>query len=416
MAAVTEQTRYHILVADPRLRILSQRGQTWIEDRSGNRRPTSQAPLELLRSELKPGIEHLPHFCGGALGYFSYEYGHLHGLPCADNNDFPEMAAGIYDWAVIVDQQQCQCRIVGVHDGEWPDAKLIETLCNAVEPRASQTFSVQKKPSADISRGRYRSHFQRIQQYLREGDCYQVNYAQRFSLPWDGDAWSIYLHMRHRNPAAYGAFLNYPFAQILSASPEQFLQVDGDEVTTRPIKGTRPRRKDQEADRLLALELLCSSKDQAENLMIVDLLRNDLGRVCEPGSICVPELFRLERQPTVQHLVSTVKGRLSSNRDALDLLAACFPGGSITGAPKYRAMEIIHELEAHPREIYCGSIGWIGYNGNMQTNIAIRSVQIRNKKMTYWAGGGIVADSDESGEYHESLDKAAAFFDLFNAS
>jgi para-aminobenzoate synthetase component 1 len=254
--------------------------------------------------------------------------------------------------------------------------------------------------------------FARIQRYITAGDCYQVNLAQRFSAPVAGDSWLAFQALRRLNPAPYSAYLNHPACRVLSSSPERFLEVRGGRVETKPIKGTRPRAAAPEADSALARELSESLKDRAENLMIVDLLRNDLGKVCAPGSVAVPRLFGLESFATVHHLVSTVIGRLADGLDAVALLRGAFPGGSITGAPKLRSMEIIEELEPHRRGLYCGAIGWLGFNGDMDTNIAIRTLVASEGEMRFWAGGGIVADSHADAEYQECLDKAAAMLRL----
>jgi para-aminobenzoate synthetase component 1 len=227
-----------------------------------------------------------------------------------------------------------------------------------------------------------------------------------------GEPWLAYRTLRRINAAPFSAYLSTPYGQILSASPEQFLKLSAGSVETRPIKGTRPRSSDPAQDRAAAAALQMSVKDRAENLMIVDLLRNDLGKTCAPGSVKVPKLFALESFATVHHLVSTVTGRLAAGYDALDLLRGCFPGGSITGAPKLRAMEIIEELEPHRRGVYCGAIGYLGFDGGMNTNIAIRTAVHSEGTMRFWAGGGIVADSVMEAEYQESFDKAAAMLKL----
>lgn len=405
--------RWHLLVADPRLRILSEAGRTRVVDRRG-KAETREAPvLEVIRQELAKG----PHppgelpFAGGALGYFSYDFGRrLMGLPSAGPR-LPEVAVGIHDWAVVLDCRSRRCWIAG----QAVPPGLAGKLAACARKREPLGGGWQGGPARRlVAREAYADAFQRIRHYLREGDCYQINYAQPFEAPFSGDPLALYLAMREANPAPYGAFLDLPFATLLSASPEQFLRLREGVVTTRPIKGTRPRGATPHEDQRLHRELAESAKDRAENLMIVDLLRNDLGRVCAPGTIEVPELFAVETFPTVHHLVSTVRGRLAPGEDALGLLAACFPGGSITGAPKRRAMEIIQELEGRPREVYCGSIGWIGYDGNMETSIAIRTLQIRDGRARYWAGGGIVIDSELEREYEETLHKAAAFFRLFD--
>ena len=408
--------RWHILVADPRWRILGERGGTRLVDRQGNQSILAASPLEVVRGKLRerkrePG--ELP-FTGGALGYLSYDFGRrLEGLP-VEEGGFPELAMGIFDWALLLDRREQRCWLAG--EGVPPG--LLEDLEQAArenEAVPSGTWS-SGEPRTLISREEYERSFRRIRHYLREGDCYQVNYAQPFEVEFRGDSLALYLAMRRQNPSPYGAYLPFPFGHVLSSSPEQFLQLRNGRVATRPIKGTRPRGRTPEEDRSLARELQQSEKDRAENVMIVDLLRNDLGKVCEPGSIEVPVLFEVKRFPTVLHLVSTVRGRLRPEEDALSLLGGCFPGGSITGAPKHRAMQIIQELEGRFREVYCGSIGWIGYDGNMDTNIAIRTLLIRDGRAIYWAGGGIVMDSRLEEEYQESLDKAAAFFRLFSAA
>jgi para-aminobenzoate synthetase component 1 len=265
---------------------------------------------------------------------------------------------------------------------------------------------------SNMTHAEYREAIARIKRYILDGDCYQVNFAQRFSVAAEGDPWQAYKGLRQLNAAPFAAYLNNPYCQVLSSSPERFLLVRDGRVETKPIKGTAPRGEDPVEDMMLAEMLKNSPKDQAENVMIVDLLRNDLGKVCVPGSVEVPELFKLESYARVHHLVSKVRGRLERAEDALSLLRACFPGGSITGAPKLRAMEIIEELEPHRRGIYCGSIGYIGFNGDMDSNIAIRTMVHAEGVTRLWAGGGIVADSDPEAEYRETYHKAAALLDL----
>jgi len=263
-----------------------------------------------------------------------------------------------------------------------------------------------------MTRESYGHAFDRIHQYIIEGDCYQANLSQRFEAEFEGSSWQAYQQIRKGNPAPYSAYLSLPNCEILSASPERFLKVSGDDVETKPIKGTSPRGKDEIEDQMFAQQLMDSEKDKAENLMIVDLLRNDLGKSCKTGSISVPSLFTLESFPAVHHLVSTVTGKLSDNKHAIDLLRGCFLGGSITGVPKIRSMEIIEELETHRRGIYCGSIGYIDFNGNMDSNIAIRTLAAINNKLYCSAGGAIVADSNVDAEYQETFDKVDRMLDL----
>jgi len=410
--------RYDIISADPLAWLVSDGDSTTIERRDGSRQVSDADPLELLRELLGPiraGDPRLP-FSGGALGYLGYDLGRRW-LPLsrpARPDGMPAMAMGLYDWALVVDHLARQAWWVGrgataqrawtQWGGQW----------RAPPPAGDDAaFGLDGAIAADIDAAAYRAAFARIQHYIREGDCYQVNYAQRFRARFHGSPWAAYRRLRAMNPAPYGAYLNLPQGQVLSSSPEQFLGLQGRRVTTRPIKGTRPRQADVAADARIRADLAGSTKDRAENLMIVDLLRNDLGRVCRPGSISVPQLFAVESFATVHHLVSTVSGELAGGRDALHLLHAGFPGGSITGAPKLRAMQVIDELEPAARGLYCGAIGWLGVDGNMDSNIAIRTLVIQDDEVRYWAGGGIVADSRVDAEYQESLDKAAAFFRLF---
>jgi para-aminobenzoate synthetase component 1 len=249
----------------------------------------------------------------------------------------------------------------------------------------------------------------RVREYIIAGDIFQANLSQRFEAPLEEDPWHLYRRLREVNPAPFAAYLEWGGVAVASASPERFLELSpAGRVETRPIKGTRPRGTSPEHDQALGQALQESEKDRAENLMIVDLLRNDLSRVCRPGTVRVPELFALEQYRTVHHLVSTVEGRLAEGKDAADLLAATFPGGSITGAPKVRAMEIIAELEPSRRGIYCGSIGYWSVTGALDTSIVIRTLLAAGGKLFFSAGGGIVADSDPEQEYQETLDKARA--------
>lgn len=413
--------RYDILAARPAAWLVSEDGSTRIGWRDGREQTTDADPLDVLRALLGPaqaGDDRLP-FSGGALGYLGYDLGRRW-LPLARPavaDGMPALALGLYDWALVVDHLARQAWWVGRGEAAdqawlaWGDQWRVGTAAPA-----GDGFGLAGAIHADVDAAAYRKAFDRVQHYIREGDCYQVNLAQRFRASFEGSPWAAYRALRTLNPAPYGAYLNLPFGQVLSSSPEQFLALRAGRVTTRPIKGTRPRQADAAADARIRDALAGSPKDRAENLMIVDLLRNDLGRVCRPGSIAVPQLFAVESFATVHHLVSTVSGELAPGRDALDLLRACFPGGSITGAPKLRAMQIIDELEPAARGVYCGAIGWIGLDGAMDSNIAIRTLTVQDGEVRYWAGGGIVADSDADAEYQESLDKAAAFFRLFGSA
>ncbi|MEJ2308913.1 MAG: aminodeoxychorismate synthase component I [Gammaproteobacteria bacterium] len=383
---------------------------------------SDEDPFGLVRAALgEPAGDFSPlAFEGGAIGYFGYDLGRrIEKLPviAADRDALPEMMIAIYDWAVVVDHELRQAWLVAQGRSSQTAAiwdELLERLKNPVESAPGEPLHAAEGFVAGIGRDEYRRQFGRIQAWIRAGDCYQVNYAQRFAAHVAGDGWRAYREMRAHNPVPFGAFLRLDDIEILSFSPERFLKLERGRITTQPIKGTRPRGSDPQEDARLRRELSRSAKDRAENLMIVDLLRNDLGRVCEPGSIGVRDLFEVESFPTVHHMVSTVSGRLREGEDALSLLRASFPGGSITGAPKIRAMEIIEELEPCRRGIYCGAIGYIGFNGDMDTSIVIRTLVRRGEQAHYWVGGGIVADSDPDAEYQECLDKARAFQRYFS--
>jgi para-aminobenzoate synthetase component 1 len=410
--------RYDIISADPFVTIERSAGVTSIRYADGRVGQTAGDALDAVRELLGPKTASqvgVP-FCGGAIGYLAYDYEASPRRSRAPGSEWPALAVGIYDWAVIVDHEERRSWLVQQgRDPRQPSQRAdpLSRLQRLVAVSAPAPIAGSLVENG-MTRAEYARGFQRIQQYIREGDCYQVNYAQRFVVETPLDAWSLYRHMRQRNPAPHGALLEYGFGQVLSASPEQFLRVRDRVVETRPIKGTRPRGADPVEDATLRADLHNSAKDRAENLMIVDLLRNDLGQVCRPGSIAVPRLFEIESFATVHHLVSTVVGELAADRDAIDLLRACFPGGSITGAPKLRAMQIIDELEPCGREVYCGSVFRLGFDGNLDSSIAIRTALLRNGRLSYWAGGGIVADSVCEAEYRESLDKAAAFLALFS--
>ncbi len=416
----SQQGRYDILTADPRSVLITSGIKTEIRDESGVRF-SLEDPFALLQAELGPprsGHEGLP-FSGGAVGYFGYDLGRrIERLPslARDAEHIPDMAVGIYDWALVVDHEARRSQLVAANrEGlDRAGALLAPALESRGPGRPPVPFRVLDRVESNLTHDEYLAAIARIKEYLREGDCYQVNFAQRFSARAEGDPWQAYRALREMNPAPFGAYLGTPGCRVLCSSPERFLRVVEREVETKPIKGTAPRGRDPIEDLMLADALRSSPKDRAENLMIVDLLRNDLGKVCATGSVHVPALFDLERFARVQHLVSTVRGRLAEGRTALDLLRACFPGGSITGAPKLRAMEIIEELEPQRRGVYCGAIGYLGFDGAMDTNIAIRTLVYSEGEARLWAGGGIVADSDSESEYRECHHKAAALLDLLD--
>lgn len=352
-------------------------------------------------------------FHAGIIGGFGYDGGRREsgvGEP-GPGGDYrcPDFFAGLYSWALVVDHKE-QRRVLVSHPATPADLlKDIEARLAAVDPTPGNThFRLLGDFHSNLEMAAYRERFDRVQDYIRAGDCYQINLARRFEASCQGDAWQAYRQLRMLAAAPYSAYLELPESQILSFSPERFIAARDGSVTTTPIKGTAPRSAIPETDQALAAALQASEKDRAENLMIVDLLRNDIGRCCRPGSIRVEKLFELQSFQTVHHLVSTIRGELPAENSALNLLAACFPGGSITGAPKRRAMEIIHELEPHERSIYCGSIAYIGIDGNMDSNIAIRTLLCEAEKLYCWSGGGIVADSEVTAEFEETWNKVGA--------
>lgn len=412
--------RYDILASEPFITLTTRGMQTEIRDASSVS-ISDEDPFLLLQQMLRrypASTEQDLPFVGGAMGYFGYDLARRQdALPnlAQDGEHIPEMAVGIYDWAVIVDHHEGKAWLIG--QGHDPVTRqrwhILQTLFSSADAEsAASTFEVTSKVSSNMDEAAYTNAFRRVQQYIYEGDCYQVNLAQRFVAQVQGDPWIAYLQLRKICPTPFAAYLNFPGVQVLSASPERFLSVRDGQVETKPIKGTRPRSPDAIQDQANALELQASIKDRAENLMIVDLLRNDIGKNCVPGSVRADQLFELESFANVHHLVSTINGRLMPESDAIDLLRGCFPGGSITGAPKLRAMQIIEELEPHRRGVYCGAIGYIGFDGSMDTNIAIRTAVHSHGTIRFWAGGGIVADSKMELEYLETWDKASSMIQL----
>lgn len=412
--------RYDILTAAPAATLVTRGGVTEIRDASGSREQTGD-PFAMVGKLLGEPLQAMPDipFAGGALGYWGYDLAMQPARmrqPADGEKSVPEMALGIYDWAIIIDHQERESRLVSRKRYPGTDQTLAQVLLRLRGGAAGQpqqeALKVHGAIVSNFTAADYAAAFREVQGFLHEGDCYQVNLAQRYSASATGDAFPAYLELRRLSPAPYSAFLDWPGVQVLCASPELFLSVQQGRVRTRPIKGTRPRSADPAEDEHLSEELRHHPKDLAENLMIVDLLRNDLGKACEPGSINTTSLFEVESYANVHHMVSTIEGRLRKGKGALDLLRDCFPGGSITGAPKQRAMEIIEQLEPHRRGIYCGAIGYAGFDGNMTANIVIRTLVRSDGSIRCWAGGGIVADSSCADEYQETRDKASAMLHL----
>lgn len=352
-------------------------------------------------------------FSGGLLGHFGYDLGRtIEQLPsiAVDDIELPEMQLGLYTWAVIVDHHTQDCYLIGSdlidQAGFNQLSNLLSQAINLDADSNSDNFQLTSPFVSNVDEDNYTQALQQIDDYILNGDCYQVNFAQRFSANCKGDPFHAYLTLREAAPTHFSAFIDTSQGAILSLSPERFLQVDEKKaVITQPIKGTQPRSSDPVQDQANIDYLHSSEKDQSENLMIVDLMRNDISKSCQLHSVKVPSLFAVESYQNVHHLVSTVTGQLEDDQTAIDLMRNCFPGGSITGAPKIRSMEIIDELEPHRRSVYCGSIGYISLCGRMDSSITIRTLLVENQNIYCWAGGGIVADSVIESEYQETFDK-----------
>lgn len=380
---------------------------------------------ELLNRYQLTRLENLPPFQGGVAGMLGYELGkYLENLPASKQNDlgFPDYLLGLYDLVVAWDhtlgkawvfssgfpyleeprrQQHAESRL------EW----ALNSIAKVKEQSPIPSFSLAPESiRSTFTQYEYEQAVRRVIEYIRAGDIFEVNISQRFStiLPDEITALDLYRKLRCLNPAPFSAYMQYKHYAIASASPERFLKLQARIVETRPIKGTRPRNADLVQDKRAALELESSEKDRAENIMIVDLMRNDLSRVCLPHSVKVPQLCKLESFATVHHLVSSVEGELMPGKSAIDLIRATFPGGSITGAPKIRAMEIISEIEPTVRGPYCGSMGYIAFNNEMDLSITIRTFVLANRHLTFQVGGAVTVDSSPQEEYDETLVKAAA--------
>lgn len=419
-----ELGRYSFLAADP---------FWWCEAPADGAPALDAVEWELLRYQAKNNPD-LPPFQGGAAGLFGYELGRsFERVPAARCDEFgcPALAVGLYDVVLAWDHVTKKSWLIsqGFPEtdrgtrGERARARItqfeawiadgVAEKSRATEPLALDKLATQWPTTSDgqllsnFSRAEYLTAVERVVEYIHAGDVFQVNLSQRLLHPALSSPVELYLRLRERNPAPFSGYLDLGAMQICSASPERFVSVRGGVVETRPIKGTRQRTRRPEADLFSGDELRTSEKDRAENVMIVDLMRNDLSRVCAPDSVCVTQLCGLEHYAYVQHLVSVVEGTLESDQGPLDLMRACFPGGSVTGAPKVRAMEIIAELEPTVRGAYCGSLGYIGFDGTMDSNILIRTITAGRGWWQIPVGGGVVAASDPISEYEETWHKAA---------
>lgn len=422
-SASAQDGRYHIMLWQPAWMVTAKHHTVYVTDNrpGAAKQPVvkhAAAPLACVKALMEshfsnqpvrcnnPDLYHQLPFVVGAAGLCGYDLGRYYEtLPEHNPSPYlcPDMAIGLFEQSLIADTQTGQlyhCRLAHI-------APLNEQAWYKHKPVAPPRFCLTGPWQSNLSQQSYTQALRRIHQYIVAGDCYQINMAQRFSAPYQGSEWQAYQRLRETNNTPFSAFIRLEQSCVLSISPERFIAVNDGKVQSKPIKGTRPRFSCAEQDNQSARALLSATKDRAENLMIVDLLRNDLSKHCQPHSVHVPHLFALESYAAVHHMVSTVEGQLCPDACALDLLAGAFPGGSITGAPKIRAMEIIEELEPDRRNIYCGSIMYYGIKQDMDSSITIRTLLAENQQLYCWAGGGIVLDSDELQEYQETLDKVS---------
>lgn len=423
--------RFDILVNQPSVKLSYHDNRLLIELENKARVEETNQPLQIIRQLLKKykindcsAARDIP-FKGGLLGYLSYDFGKEYlscnaiatsGLTNAiDDLNLPGLKMGLYQWALITDHKYKTTTIYnfGLSQSDW--FKQVSQVEASIKYSTNSDSNYQvDRFSADQSFEQYSSSFNMIKAYIASGDCYQINYSQRFQAAYQGNIYSIYKSLALANNSPFSSFMRFAEFQILSLSPERFISVDGDKVITQPIKGTLPRKQDPKDDKQQGENLVNSVKDRAENLMIVDLLRNDLSRTAATNSVEVTELFGHYRFESVHHLISTVKSKLDPQFDIFDLLQTTLPGGSITGAPKIRSMQIIDELEPVKRGIYCGIIGYIDFYGKMDSNICIRTLLAKENTLYCWAGGGLVNDSKLESEYQETYDKLNKILPVLN--
>ncbi len=384
--------------------------------KDNEKNPLDELNVELNKYKISNKTK-LP-FIGGAVGYLSYDLcNYIEKLPrnSIDDTNVYDMYFGLYDHVIVIDHLKNKTYIATPDintEKEYDIANKIEATIKQAESKGVNKICYEKREvdkirlSSNFTKEEFKSAVKKVQEYIRSGDIYQANLTQRFEGKTSLSSYELYRDLRNISPAPFGAFLNFDDIDILSNSPERFIKCVNKKIQTRPIKGTRPRGNNKEEDLKLQMELLNSEKDRAELLMIVDLERNDIGKISKTGTVKVPELFVIEPYANVNHLVATVEGDLREDKDTIDVIKSTFPGGSITGAPKIRAMEIIDELEPTQRNVYTGSIGYIGFDGDMDLNIAIRTIVKKDKNVYFQVGGGITWDSNPNDEYQETLDKA----------
>ena len=405
-------SQFDIITASPSV-VLETRGKETQIITTQSTTISSENPFDLCEqlflSLKKTGLHYDDYpFIGGLAGYFGYDLGQ----PMRDQppklDSLPDMRIGHYQWALVLDHFSKKSWLFFNADCLSSLRKeVIKCINNKSQDICKKEKNIYRNFISTTKKDCYMSAIAKVKNYILAGDCYQVNYAQHFSAEFKADNWELYKELRRSLPAPYSCYYQLGDSKqaILSFSPERFIKLDGNKVETKPIKGTIRRGVTEKDDILQITKLINSKKDKAENLMIVDLLRNDLGKSCIPGSIQTPRLFEIESFENVHHLVSTITGLIRKNETPISLLRRCFPGGSITGAPKKRAMEIIDELESCKRSVYCGSIGYISITGKMDTSIAIRTLISDGERLHCWGGGGIVADSNAADEYQEIFDK-----------
>lgn len=415
--------RYSFIMADPFHRLTADGGRVMLDGAHVPGDPFA-ALAALMARYFLDNVPDLPPFQGGIAGSFGYGLRHhLEHVPPhrRDDQDIPDLLLGAYDLVVAIDHVAEKGWLIssglpanGAERQKRAEARIAWALGlfdRIVDAPMTSHWMIAARP--ELSSADYKAMVRRTIDYIEAGDIYQANITQRFRARLHAgiDRFDLYRALRQRNPATFASFIEFGDVAILSSSPERFLSLRGGLVETRPIKGTRPRGRNAAEDQALAAELLESEKDRAENLMIVDLLRNDISRVCRMGSVTVPVLWGLESYATVHHLVSVVTGEMLPGKSAVDLLRATFPGGSVTGAPKIRAMEIIAELEPTARGPYCGALGYLGFDGSLDSSIVIRTYCIKGQDLSFQVGGGIVADSDPAAEREECLAKAKALIE-----
>ncbi|QRG67864.1 anthranilate synthase component I family protein [Brevibacillus choshinensis] len=435
--------RYTFLAYEPVATLRSKRGQTIVSYPNGKKESLTGDPLSALRELLTqyqaPVIPDMPDFSGGAVGYMSYDMNRFFepSLPqiATDDLQLPDLYVMIMQDLLVFDHVTREMIVLTHLASEGLTEEIYQKAVDSLENRANvleglamipdeiDWDALRKRPLAQVTpasvsfgKDQFEDAVRRVQAYIAQGDVFQVNLSVRQSKPMNVTAPDVYAVLRKLNPSPYMGYLHFPEFQLVSASPELLVKVKGKEVHTRPIAGTRPRGQSEEQDEALARELIDNEKERAEHVMLVDLERNDLGRVCRFGSVEVSEFMVVEKYSHVMHIVSHVKGELAADKDAFDAVAAAFPGGTITGAPKVRTMEIIEELEPVKRGVYTGSIGWFGFNGEVEVNIAIRTMVVKDGTAHVQAGAGIVIDSVPEAEYAESLKKAEALWKALELS